>query len=211
MKIYITRHSKTIWNMEKRLQGRKDSPLTHEGIENAKALKTYLTNQSFDFIFSSPILRAYSTAQIIFDSYDIIQDERLAEMNFGIFEGRKITDILNTDFELYDQLWHDPARFTRIPEGESYDEVIERAQSFIEDLKKLPIDSHVMIVTHGMFFIVFLATLLGYEKKDFVLFNQKFVDGCSLTCLDFDGQKFLLEYYNECSYLPYVANESFSR
>ena len=41
MKIYLTRHSKTAWNQEKRLQGRCDSPLTQEGEENAKALKDY--------------------------------------------------------------------------------------------------------------------------------------------------------------------------
>ena len=58
MKIYITRHSKTIWNQEKRLQGRNDSPLTQEGIENAYALKDYISDISFDKVYTSPILRA---------------------------------------------------------------------------------------------------------------------------------------------------------
>ena len=48
MKIYLTRHSKTAWNQEKRLQGRCDSPLTQEGEENAKALKDYIQTIPFD-------------------------------------------------------------------------------------------------------------------------------------------------------------------
>ena len=49
MKIYITRHSKTLWNEQKRLQGRLDSPLTQEGIDNALALKKYLTDNALQF------------------------------------------------------------------------------------------------------------------------------------------------------------------
>lgn len=42
MKIFITRHSKTLWNQEKKLQGWKDSPLTKEGINDALLLKREL-------------------------------------------------------------------------------------------------------------------------------------------------------------------------
>jgi broad specificity phosphatase PhoE len=43
MKIYITRHSLTAWNEEKRLQGWKDSPLTKQGKEDALKLGEYNT------------------------------------------------------------------------------------------------------------------------------------------------------------------------
>lgn len=211
MKIYLTRHSKTVWNEEKRLQGRLDSSLTNQGIENAKALKHYIKDMHFDYVFSSPILRAYKTAQIIFDNQNIIVDNRLSEMNFGDFEGRKISDILKTDKELYEQLWNEPHLFTCIPHGETYDQVIERAQSFLDDLKTYPDNSHIMIITHGMFFIVLLATILGLSKKDFTKLNQKVVDGCSLTCINYENNQYTIENYNDCSFLPYVANESFAK
>ena len=96
MKIYITRHSKTLWNEQKRLQGRLDSPLTQEGIDNALALKKYLTDNAlqFDCVYSSPIPRAYQTACLLFDQEKVITDDRLMEMNLGIFEGQKIADLL---------------------------------------------------------------------------------------------------------------------
>lgn len=211
MKIYLTRHSKTKWNEEKRLQGRKDSPLTRKGIENALALKEYIQHMHFDYIYSSPILRAYHTAKLVFEDQNIIQDNRLSEMNFGDFEGRKISSILESDSDLYYQLWHEPEKFTCIPHGETYDQVIERVTSFLKDLEKLPDQSQVMIVTHGMYFIVLLATMLGLKKKDFIKLNQKVVDGCSLTCVYYSHGKYTLDFYNECSYLPHVSNESFAK
>ena len=134
MNIYITRHSKTVWNQEKRLQGRKDSPLIKEGIENAVALKEYIKDISFDCVFSSPIERAYYTAKLLTDN-EIIKDDRLMEMNFGILEGKKIEDILKEDYEVYNNMWNHPELFERILEGESYDEVQSRLHSFFEDLK----------------------------------------------------------------------------
>ena len=212
MKIYLTRHSKTAWNQEKRLQGRCDSPLTQEGEENAKALKDYIQTIPFDCIYSSPIPRAYTTARLLFDHKKIILDDRLMEMNFGDFEGRKISDILKSDYELYHNLWHHPEKFNFITHGESYDDVIERARSFLIDLEKNHSqNSTVMIVTHGMFFIVLLATMLGMKKKDYIKINQKVVEGCSLTLVNLENGKYDLEFYNQHDYLPHVMNTSFAK
>ena len=84
MKITITRHSKTLWNKEKRLQGCKDSPLSPEGMDNILALKEHIKNNHYDAIYSSPIKRAYDTAKLLFDNQPIITDERIREMNFGL-------------------------------------------------------------------------------------------------------------------------------
>ena len=51
MKIYLTRHSKTLWNQEKRFQGWQDSPLTAEGIEDAKLLKARITELKIDYCY----------------------------------------------------------------------------------------------------------------------------------------------------------------
>lgn len=210
MKIYLTRHSQTVWNEEKRLQGRQDSPLTHKGIENALALKNYIKDMSFDYIYSSPILRAYKTACLLFEDGDIIKEERLVEMNFGMFEGTKITDIQKNS-DLYYQLWNQPEIFDRIPNGESYDEVILRVKSFLKDLNKHNQDSQIFIVTHGMFFTVLLATMLGYEKKDFIKINQEVAQGCSLTLVNYQDNQFTIEYYNKHDYLLHISNTLYAK
>ena len=74
MKIYITRHSLTAWNEEKRLQGWKDSPLTKQGKEDALKLGEYMKTIHIDQVYSSPLLRAKSTARLIFKNENIIED-----------------------------------------------------------------------------------------------------------------------------------------
>jgi len=209
MKIYITRHSKTVWNQEKRLQGRKDSPLVEEGINNAYALRNYLLDIQFDCVYSSPIKRAYDTAKLITD-HEIITDERLLEMDFGIFEGQKISDILKRDDHIYDDLWNHPEKFERIPNGESYDEVIGRVKDFLEELQTKNYEN-VLIVTHGMFFINMIAYMLKLERKDYIKINQRVVDGCSLTLFEEKNGSYQQIFYGKNDFLPHISNEIFNQ
>jgi len=55
MKIYLTRHGETEWNLEGRLQGSLDAKLTQKGIEEATMLGESLKGVEFDMIFSSPL------------------------------------------------------------------------------------------------------------------------------------------------------------
>ena len=132
MKIFITRHSKTLWNQEKKLQGWKDSPLTKEGINDALLLKKRIKDISIDYCYSSRINRAKQTSEILFDH--VILDDRLKEMNFGIYEGKNIAELLND--EQYDDLWNHPDDDTRLPGGESYKEVQKRLLDFIDEIYK---------------------------------------------------------------------------
>jgi broad specificity phosphatase PhoE len=121
MKIYITRHSKTLWNQEKRLQGWQDSPLSETGIKDALLLKDRIKDLKIDCCYSSPIGRAKSTSQILFDHFN--EDVRLKEMNFGIYEGKKIAELLNN--EEYFNLWNHPDDNVRLTGGESYSNKIK--------------------------------------------------------------------------------------
>ena len=209
MNIYITRHSKTIWNQEKRLQGRKDSPLTDEGIKNAYALKKYINNISFDCVFSSPIKRAYDTAKILTNN-QIVIDHNLIEMDFGVLEGKKISEILQTNYEVYNNMWNHPELFERIKDGESYDEVQNRVKIFLDNLKKKNFNN-VLIVTHGMLFINMCAYMLGLERKDFIKINQQVVDGCSLTLFEEIDGEYKMVFFGKNDFLPYQSNNIFNK
>ncbi|MCR5468247.1 MAG: histidine phosphatase family protein, partial [Lachnospiraceae bacterium] len=63
MKLYIIRHGETEWNKEKRLQGRTDIPLSAEGERIAKLTAEGMRDIKLDYIFSSPLNRAYTTAK----------------------------------------------------------------------------------------------------------------------------------------------------
>lgn len=85
--IYIVRHGQTDWNVEGRNQGRTDIELNGTGIKQAEETAKKLEGKKFDMVFSSPLKRAYKTAQIICDG-DIIPDERLIERCNGDLEGK---------------------------------------------------------------------------------------------------------------------------
>lgn len=53
--VYVTRHGETEWNVEKRMQGRKNSALTENGMLQAKQLGDRMKDLSIDAIYSSPV------------------------------------------------------------------------------------------------------------------------------------------------------------
>ena len=86
-----------------------------------------------DQVYSSPLLRAKSTARLIFKNENIIEDSRLKEMNFGDYEGEYIQDLKKKHD--YFCLWHQPQLSFSLPNGETYEEVVFRLNDFI--LEKL--------------------------------------------------------------------------
>lgn len=197
MKIFITRHSKTLWNQEKRLQGWQDSPLTKQGIKDAYLLKERIKDISIDYCFSSPIKRAKMTSEILFEQ--VIYDERLKEMNFGIYEGKKITDILND--QQYSDLWNHPDEKTKLSGGESYLDVQTRLRDFIDDIYQQHHDKTIFMTIHGMLFIILHGLMLNYKTSELVKINQSVVRGCSLSEVEYDGVTFNIKYIGDSSHL----------
>lgn len=97
-KICIIRHGQTNQNKLKKIQGRKDFPLNDFGIYQAKEAAKYLklTNAKFDIIYSSPLSRAYDTANIIKNELNldcsIIKNNDFIERDFGVSEGLDVNE-----------------------------------------------------------------------------------------------------------------------
>lgn len=94
-KIYLTRHGETVWNRQCRFQGHKNSDLTEKGILAAELLADRIEEIELDYIVSSPLMRAYNTAEIIRGNKNIqiIKHDGLKEINLGKFEGMSYKDI----------------------------------------------------------------------------------------------------------------------
>lgn len=92
--IFLVRHGETVWNREKRKQGHNDSPLTLNGIEQAKIVgqKLKLLKTEYFKFFVSPLGRAKQTASIVSEYLGIgfnefQQCDSLKEHAFGEWEG----------------------------------------------------------------------------------------------------------------------------
>lgn len=200
MRLLITRHSKTVWNEKRLLQGRKDSKLTSQGIDDALILGAYLEDEQIDVVYSSPINRALQTAKLIFPNHNILKDDRLMEMSFGDYEGKSVQELIKQ--EDYYNLWHDPRFDLRLPNGESYQELKQRLQSFFDDIKIKHAHQTVFVVTHGMAFIVLQAVIQDLEIEDLTLINQEVVRGCSLTEVIVEDNTTKIARLGDSSFLP---------
>ena len=143
MKLYIARHGETPWNVENRVSGRTDVPLTEKGVEQARLLAHSAMGKGIEVILSSPLLRARQTAQAVSEAIGvpIELDERLIELDFGSFEGGPRSD---PEFQYI------RAQFpTRYPGGESAFQLCHRVYSCLEDVKRKYAGKTVLLVCHG--------------------------------------------------------------
>lgn len=142
MKITVVRHGQTEYNLQKKIQGRKNIPLSDTGRRECKKLKYEIKEQNFDICFSSPLIRAVETAMILVgDRVKIKIDKRLIERSLGKLEGK--------NKESYDYLkYWDYEKNIKEQEIEPIQELFKRVQSFINDLEKDYQDKSILIVTH---------------------------------------------------------------
>ena len=141
MKIYLVRHGEVNHNLYK-LYNREDEDLNETGIEQAKELIGKIKDIEYDFVISSPLLRAKHTADIInVKNRNIILDDRLKERDPGNLSGQSIQ---NTNREEY---WN---YYTTIQYGtsENIKTFFERIYNFIDELKQKDYES-ILIVAHS--------------------------------------------------------------
>ena len=101
MKLLLTRHGQTDWNVMGKVQGITDIELNETGIKQAEETREKLLNENIDEIISSPLKRAKKTAEIIGSERNIpiIIDEAIIERRYGKFEG-KINKALEAGVEM---------------------------------------------------------------------------------------------------------------
>lgn len=195
--IYLTRHGETEWNIEKRLQGRGDSPLTKDGIQRAKELRDRIKNIDIDVIYSSPIKRALNTANILRGNknIDIVTDDRLMEMCFGDYEGKKI-DIIQKENPNWDiKLIMQGNVEICSPNGENLKEVRERISKLMNKIIAENIGKSILIVTHG---ITLKALMYYFKDKDV---NSEVMGQATLTKINIDEKNnFYIEFKNDDSH-----------
>lgn len=142
MEIYVVRHGETGYNKMGLLQGNTNIPLNENGKKQAFNAKNALKNISFDVVISSPLLRAFETAQIIAPNHIIKTDSRLIERYLGSYEGKPS--------RIYNQTQYHDYKENCIDQGvEGICNLIERVRNFMDELREKYPDQTILLVTHG--------------------------------------------------------------
>lgn len=149
---YIVRHGETDWNVKGLIQGHSDIELNKKGEKQAKLLKKELRNIKFDIVFSSDLLRAKRTAEIIaLEKSLVIQTTKvLRERSYGRFEGKSVDIIADIDY----------------PDIESDEQIIARFLTFLRETAAANSNKTILVVCHGGIMRVLLSHLGFSERKD---------------------------------------------
>ncbi len=146
MRIVIARHGKTNENQEGKLSGNSNhAQLIEEGLEHAKHLAGIFANEKFDAIFSSSLDRAVDTAKPIENilGLKIQKTDNLNEFDFGELDGKKDEG----EALLALKKRREDLNF-KFPKGESYNDVMARVKSFLNELLKKDFRK-ILIISHG--------------------------------------------------------------
>ena len=105
IEITAIRHGETTWNVDEKVQGQADPPLTHNGVQQALSLAKTLANsiENYAAIYSSERQRASKVAEIIKNqsSIPIILDSRLNSRSLGVFSGMTLQEVSQNYPDLY--------------------------------------------------------------------------------------------------------------
>ena len=152
--LYLIRHGETGGNFEGRFQGIVDNPLNESGIRQAQMLGMAFSLSQVDVLYTSPLLRARQTAEIIAQMHGLqkltpIVEPGLTELNGGELEGRRFSELREKYPEVIDAMFHRPAAL-ECPGGESMREVSERIVQTIDRLVEQNRGKVIVAVSHGI-------------------------------------------------------------
>jgi broad specificity phosphatase PhoE len=140
LKITYFVHGTTIDNEQNISSGRNDIDLSELGVQQSLVLNDTIKDIIFDAVFSSDLLRASHSAQLMFgDRIPVILDARLRECNYGEYNG-KSSDIVEP--------MQEQSIYTKFPNGESYEDVKARIAEFLASAKQQYDDRHIAIIWH---------------------------------------------------------------
>ena len=161
-RIILVRHGETEWNLQGRIQGRLDSPLTEAGRRQAEAIANRLQPSSPQAIASSDLGRCMQTASIIARTIprDVIPMKEFREKGGGIFEGYSWPEIerhFPAEYRRYRE--HAPG-YTQ-PGAESWSDATARGLSGLDSVVRRYAGKRIVIVTHGGVLHAMIRNVLG--------------------------------------------------
>lgn len=189
-KIYLARHGQDEDNADGILNGQRDMPLTPIGLEQAKVLAEKIEGLDLhiDKIFSSPLQRAYKTAETVADVLAIEKPEKLdllIERDFGVMTGKPVKDIEGLCSP--DIIRSDPIIYFLSPKGaETFPDLLVRSQEILNWLEKNCSGKNVLLVAHGDIGKMIYTKFYGLEWKD--ILTQFHFGNSEVLLLDKDSK-----------------------
>lgn len=204
MRLFLIRHGTQISTL-----CNDNTSLSKQGKEEARLLGKRLASYSIDAVYSSDLLRAMETADIIIEQImhrtKLVLEKQvhqgLRESDCGSLTGMS-NDVIAKEYKEFMEGRFFVEEDWSYPQGESGQEVYDRVYKVVKEIIQRADIHNVVLVTHGMAIRSLLAGIVQKGQKDRLLFAKNFKRG-SLTELFYDekNKRFYLERFNDYSHL----------
>jgi len=183
-RIIVVRHGQTAWNegQGERFRGRAEVELDDKGIKQAGATAARLAQWEAAAIYSSPLKRALSTANILAEplKLQVQPTEGLIDIDYGRWQGLSLKEAAEDDSKLY-KLWLKSPHLVTFPQGESLEKVQKRVVSAVESLVPQHPGQSIVLVSHKVVCKVLFCSLLGLDTSHFWELQQ---DPCAINLVE---------------------------
>ncbi|MEN6413635.1 MAG: alpha-ribazole phosphatase [Veillonellales bacterium] len=198
-RVILVRHGQTVWNLEMKYQGHADIALSEKGLQQAELVAKRLANEKISAIYASDLNRAYKTAEIIAAKHQlsVTAIPELREISFGEWEGLNYTGITNGWPKIMDDLFTH-AETVRIPGGETFPEVKERATKALQKLVGQHPDETIAVVSHGGTIRTILCAALNIPLN--YVWNIK-QDNTAVNIVQYYDKRSIVELVNDSHHL----------
>ena len=195
----LVRHGQTEWNKFERFRGRVDIDLDDTGLKQADAAAEKIARLEVKTIYSSPLKRAMTTAQIIAHplGLEVQPLEEINDMDFGQWHGLSISEVREQYPELF-ALWRLHPERLEIPEGETLEQVRSRVAACIDELAAKHDGEIVALVSHRVVCKVLLCHLLGLDNSHFWQIAQ---DATAINIFEVSLNRFTVWRINDTCHL----------
>lgn len=192
MNLYIVRHGQTFTNIDNLVCGQLDTKMTKLGHEQALLASKKISNISFDFFYSSPLIRAKETAKYFSDISKFIFVEDLKEMDTGSYSNLTVNELWNKEPKLKYQGRY---KYKKYPNGESLAILYSRITNwFHKNMMTTWEKKHnILIIGHEATVVCTIHYFLQIPLDNYPSF--KIPNGCivKIEC-DLDENQFRVEF-----------------
>ncbi len=191
--LYFMRHGQSDWNAENRIQGRTERPLNEIGRSQAKEIGAYFSNIPLAKIYSSTMLRAKETAEIIasYQNCEVVMEPYLQESAYGEAEGMTRDEYRQRyaeQLKIYEKMpLLERLKNHVVPNAETSWDTAHRVIPVLNKIALLHPAQQVLVVSHGFLIRSVLSVIAGIDDKDLHVDNTGFV------ILEGDGQQWRIK------------------
>jgi len=184
-RIVVVRHGRTEWNRVERFRGRADIALDNVGIKQAEAAARRIKEWTISTIYSSPLRRALTTAEIIAATLGLKVQEMsdIIDIDYGEWQGLLNEEVIARDGRLYTR-WIENPDGVKFLGGEEFNEVRQRVSKAVNDLIQRHPKESIVLVSHKVICQSLVLSLLGLDNLHFWQITQ---DVCAMNLFEVRG------------------------